>query len=134
MFNAHLKKTIARLEAEANANQGLTQALERSMAVIEFDLDGVILRANDNFLRLTGYRADVLIGQHHRRLCPPAVVQSRDYGDFWARLKRGEYLSGAFQRLDAQGRTLWLEASYNPVPDGDGKIARVVKYALDVTE
>ncbi len=134
MFNAHLKKTIARLEAEANANQGLTQALERSMAVIEFDLDGVILRANDNFLRLTGYRADVLIGQHHRRLCPPAVVQSRDYGDFWARLKRGEHVSGAFQRLDAQGRTLWLEASYNPVPDGDGKIARVVKYALDVTE
>ena len=134
MFNAHLKKTIARLEAEANANQGLTQALERSMAVIEFDLDGVILRANDNFLRLTGYRADVLIGQHHRRLCPPAVVQSRDYGDFWARLKRGECVSGAFQRLDAQGRTLWLEASYNPVPDGNGKIARVVKYALDVTE
>ena len=134
MFNAHLKKTIARLEAEANANQGLTQALERSMAVIEFDLDGVILRANDNFLRLTGYRADVLIGQHHRRLCPPAVVQSRDYGDFWARLKRGEHVSGAFQRLDAQGRTLWLEASYNPVPDGNGKIARVVKYALDVTE
>nr|WP_323149159.1 PAS domain-containing methyl-accepting chemotaxis protein [Pseudomonas oryzihabitans] len=134
MFNAHLKKTIARLEAEANANQGLTQALERSMAVIEFDLDGVILRANDNFLRLTGYRADVLIGQHHRRLCPPAVVQSRDYGDFWARLKRGECVSGAFQRLDAQGRTLWLEASYNPVPDGSGKIARVVKYALDVTE
>ena len=134
MFNAHLKKTIARLEAEANANQGLTQALERSMAVIEFDLDGVILRANDNFLRKTGYRADVLIGQHHRRLCPPAVVQSRDYGDFWARLKRGEHVSGAFQRLDAQGRTLWLEASYNPVPDGNGKIARVVKYALDVTE
>ncbi len=67
MFNAHLKKTIARLEAEANANQGLTQALERSMAVIEFDLDGTILRANDNFLRLTGYRADDLVGQQHRR-------------------------------------------------------------------
>ena len=133
MFNAHHKKTIARLEAELHANQGLTQALERSMAVIEFDPDGTVLRANDNFLRLTGYRADTLVGQHHRRLCPANVVQDRDYGDFWARLKRGEFVSGTFQRLDAQGRTLWLEASYNPVPDSSGKIAKVVKYALDVT-
>ena len=133
MFNAHHKKTIARLEAELHANQGLTQALERSMAVIEFDPDGTILRANDNFLRLTGYRADTLVGQHHRRLCPANVVQGRDYGDFWARLKRGDFVSGTFQRLDAQGRTLWLEASYNPVPDSSGKIAKVVKYALDVT-
>ena len=133
MFNAQHKKTIARLEAELHANQGLTQALERSMAVIEFDPDGTILRANDNFFRLTGYRADALIGQHHRRLCPANVVQGRDYGDFWARLKRGDFVSGTFQRLDAQGRTLWLEASYNPVPDSGGKIAKVVKYALDVT-
>ncbi|MDK4198334.1 PAS domain-containing methyl-accepting chemotaxis protein [Pseudomonas sp. HR1] len=133
MFNAHHKKTIARLEAELHANQGLTQALERSMAVIEFDTDGTVLRANDNFLRLTGYRADTLVGQHHRRLCPANVVQGRDYGDFWARLKRGEFVSGTFHRLDAQGRTLWLEASYNPVPDSSGRIAKVVKYALDVT-
>ncbi|RAU40415.1 PAS domain-containing methyl-accepting chemotaxis protein [Pseudomonas sp. RIT411] len=133
MFNAHHKKTIARLEAELHANQGLTQALERSMAVIEFDTDGTVLRANDNFLRLTGYRADTLVGQHHRRLCPANVVQGRDYGDFWARLKRGDFVSGTFHRLDAQGRTLWLEASYNPVPDSSGRIAKVVKYALDVT-
>ncbi len=133
MFNAHHKKTIARLEAELHANQGLTQALERSMAVIEFDPDGTILRANDNFLRLTGYSADTLVGQHHRRLCPANVVQGRDYGDFWARLKRGDFVSGTFHRLDAQGRTLWLEASYNPVPDSSGRIAKVVKYALDVT-
>nr|WP_312376986.1 PAS domain-containing methyl-accepting chemotaxis protein [Pseudomonas oryzihabitans] len=133
MFNAQHKKTIARLEAELHANQGLTQALERSMAVIEFDPDGTILRANDNFLRLTGYRADTLVGQHHRRLCPANVVQGRDYGDFWMRLKHGDFVSGTFQRLDAQGRTLWLEASYNPVPDSSGKIAKVVKYALDVT-
>jgi methyl-accepting chemotaxis protein len=133
MFNARHKKTIARLEAEVHASQGLTQALERSMAVIEFDLDGTILRANDNFLRLTGYGADALVGQHHRRLCPVAVAQGRDYGDFWARLGRGDFVSGTFQRLDAQGRTLWLEASYNPVPDASGRIAKVVKYALDVT-
>nr|WP_145008133.1 PAS domain-containing methyl-accepting chemotaxis protein [Pseudomonas psychrotolerans] len=133
MFNARHKKTIARLEAEVRASQGLTQALERSMAVIEFDLNGTILRANANFLRLTGYGADALVGQHHRRLCPAAVVQSRDYGEFWARLGRGDFVSGTFQRLDAQGRTLWLEASYNPVPDASGKIAKVVKYALDVT-
>ncbi|ONN72713.1 chemotaxis protein [Pseudomonas oryzihabitans] len=133
MFNAHHKKTIARLEAELHANHGLTQALERSMAVIEFDPDGTVLRANDNFLRLTGYRADTLVGQHHRRLCPANVVQGRDYGDFWARLKRGDFVSGTFHRLDAQGRTLWLEASYNPVPDSSGRIAKVVKYALDVT-
>ena len=133
MFNAQHKKTIARLEAELHANQGLTQALERSMAVIEFDPDGTILRANDNFLRLTGYRADTLVGQHQRRLCPANVVQGRDYGDFWMRLKRGDFVSGTFQRLDAQGRTLWLEASYNPVPDSSGKIAKVVKYALEVT-
>ncbi|KUM43366.1 chemotaxis protein [Pseudomonas sp. EpS/L25] len=133
MFNANHKKTIARLEAEVQATQGLTQALERSMAVIEFDLGGVILRANDNFLRLTGYRAETLVGQQHRHLCPNAVVQKRDYPEFWARLGRGDFVSGTFQRLDTQGRTLWLEASYNPVADASGKIVKVVKYALDVT-
>jgi len=133
MFNAHYKKTIAQLHTELGASQGLTQALERSMAVIEFDVSGTILRANDNFLRLTGYRAETLVGQHHRQLCPPAVVQGRDYGDFWSRLGRGDFVSGTFQRLDAQGRTLWLEASYNPIPDANGRVVKVVKYALDVT-
>ncbi|KUM42801.1 chemotaxis protein [Pseudomonas sp. EpS/L25] len=133
MFNAHYKKTIAQLQEELAASRGLIQAMERSMAVIEFDLGGVILSANDTFLRLTGYSAATLIGQHHRRLCPPALVQSRDYGDLWARLGRGDFVSGTFQRLDAQGRTLWLEASYTPVLDASGRPAKVVKYALDVT-
>ncbi|KTS74961.1 chemotaxis protein [Pseudomonas oryzihabitans] len=133
MFNAHYKKTIAQLQGELCASQGLTQALERSMAVIEFDVSGTILRANDNFLRLTGHRADALVGQHHRQLCPPKIVQGRDYGDFWNRLGRGDFVSGTFQRLDAQGRTLWLEASYNPIPDASGRVVKVVKYALDVT-
>ena len=133
MFNAHYKKTIAQLQGELGASQGLTQALERSMAVIEFDVSGTILRANDNFLRLTGYRADALVGQRHRQLCPPKIVQGRDYGDFWNRLGRGDFVSGTFQRLDAQGRTLWLEASYNPIPDASGRVVKVVKYALDVT-
>ncbi|KUM44739.1 chemotaxis protein [Pseudomonas sp. EpS/L25] len=133
MFNAHYKKTIARLEAEASANRSLIQTLERSMAVIEFDIAGTILRVNENFLKLTGYRAETLVGEHERCLCPGVVAQDRDYGEFWARLGRGEFVSGTFQRLDAQGRSLWLEASYNPVCNTGGEIVKVVAYALDIT-
>ncbi|MDH4764128.1 PAS domain-containing methyl-accepting chemotaxis protein [Pseudomonas sp. CBMAI 2609] len=133
MFNANYKKKIIQLETELSANQSLSRALERSMAIIEFDVSGTILRANSNYLDLSGYRAEVLVGQHHRRLCPNTVIQNRDYSEFWARLSRGEFLSGTFQRLDAQGHTLWLEASYNPISDVNGKIVKVIKYALDVT-
>ncbi|MDH4764175.1 PAS domain-containing protein [Pseudomonas sp. CBMAI 2609] len=133
MFNTSHKKKIIHLETELNANLSLTRAFERSMAVIEFDVGGTILRANNNYLGLSGYRAEVLVGQHHRRLCPDTVVQNRDYAEFWARLSRGEFVSGTFQRPDAQGHILWLEASYNPIPDVNGNIVKIITYALDVT-
>lgn len=133
MFNTRYKKTIARLEAELSISQKLAHSLELSMAVIEFDPTGIILRVNEKFLRLTGFRAEALIGQHHRCLCPPGVVHGRHYSEFWNRLEQGQPESGTFQQLDSQERSFWLEASYNPVADTEGRIIKVIQYGLDVT-
>ncbi len=133
MFDHKLKKQLAAKEAEVASFKGLTSALERSMAVIEFELDGRIIRANDNFLAAMGYRAEQLTGKSHRDFCPPALVASREYSDFWASLKAGKFVSGTFRRIDGKGQSIWLEASYNPVLDEQGRVLKVVKYALDVT-
>ncbi|GGM32582.1 methyl-accepting chemotaxis protein [Pseudomonas asuensis] len=133
MFNSSNKKIIARLEAQNVTNESLLRALERSMAVIEFDTQGQVLKANENFLSTLDYRLGEIIGQHHRRFCPASVYQAKDYLEFWSRLGRGEFISGTFQRLDRQGRMVWLEASYNPVLDTAGRVIKIVKYALDVT-
>lgn len=133
MFNARYKSLIAGLEAEQAADRALLASLERSMAVIEFDPTGRVLRANENFLQVFGVRAEELVGAHHRRFCTPATAQSREYADFWARLGRGEFVSGTFDRVDARGRAVWLQATYNPVFDAAGRVEKIVKYALDVT-
>ncbi len=109
-------------------------ALDRSMAVIDFDLEGRILAANDNFLALAGYRRDQLIGAHHRRLCTAEYAAGDDYARFWERLNQGEFFSGQFERVRADGGPLWLEATYNPVYDGEGRLTGVVKFASDITE
>ncbi|MBA1380296.1 PAS domain S-box protein [Pseudomonas brassicacearum subsp. neoaurantiaca] len=103
------------------------------MAVIEFSPDGKVLRANQNFLNTMGYREDQLAGLSHRNFCAPALVGSAEYREFWDRLRAGQFVSGTFQRISGQGRHVWLEASYNPVLDEQGKVVKVVKYALDVT-
>ncbi len=109
------------------------QALNRVQAIIEFELDGTVITANDNFLRMFGYELDEVVGKHHRIFCDLAYAQSPEYREFWRRLGRGEYDSAEFKRLTKNGEEVWLQASYNPVFDKDGKPVRVVKFATDVT-
>nr|WP_313516968.1 PAS domain-containing methyl-accepting chemotaxis protein [Pseudomonas sp.] len=134
MFNKAVKSELAARTAEVAGFKGLIAALERSMAVVEFDLDGKVLRANENFLAAMGYRADQLPGKSHRDFCSPALVRSAEYADFWAQLRAGKFISGTFQRVNGRGQNVWLEASYNPVLDASGRVLSVVKYALDVTD
>ncbi|MFI5957488.1 PAS domain S-box protein [Cryptosporangium sp. NPDC051539] len=114
--------------------QGKVDAIERSQAVVEFDLDGTVLRANDNFLRVLGYSARDIVGQHHSILCPPEYLTSDEYRDFWLRLRRGEKISGTFHRIGKFNRDVWIEAAYNPVLDVHGKPTKIVKYAYDITD
>jgi methyl-accepting chemotaxis protein len=108
-------------------------ALDRVQAIIEFDLDGTVLSANENFLQVLGYERDEVVGRHHRMFCEPSVVESEEYAEFWRKLERGEHHAAEFKRLRKDGRAIWLQASYNPVYGADGKPVRVVKFATDVT-
>ncbi|KPB28242.1 Uncharacterized protein AC517_3845 [Pseudomonas syringae pv. syringae] len=121
------------MKAQVDGLNGLTNALEKSMAVVELSLDGKILRANDNFLAAMGYRAEELASKTHRDFCEPEMLRSREYADLWASLKAGKFISGTFKRVGKNGHSVWLEASYNPVVDAQGNVVKVVKYALDVT-
>jgi methyl-accepting chemotaxis protein len=121
-----------KVQAENEAKNKLN-AIDRAMAVIEFDLEGRILCANENLTRLLGYKETDIVGKNHRMLCPPELINSSEYSDFWRRLNKGEFFSGQFKRIGRQGQTLWLEASYNPVFDTGGKLCKVVKFASDIT-
>ena len=132
LFNAH-KKTIDSLQHTVAHQASLLDAIERSMAVIEFDPQGLVLRANDNFLSTLGYRAEQIEGQSHRMFCTPAFARSAEYQQLWANLQKGQFQSGTFERVGGNGRSVWLEASYTPVRDNAGRVIKVVKYALDVT-
>ena len=123
----------AQVEAE-EAERGMLAAINRSMATIEFAVDGTILAANDNFLRTVGYAASEIVGRHHRMFCDNETTGSQEYAGFWSRLGRGEFVSGQFRRLGKGGREVWLEATYNPIFAADGKVSRVVKFATDITE
>ncbi len=132
LFNAH-KKTVNTLQ-HSNAQQAsLLDAIERSMAVIEFDLQGTVLRANENFLKTMSYRAEQIAGQPHRMFCTPAFTRSAEYNQLWTQLRNGQFQSGTFERVGGDGQSVWLEASYNPVRDHTGQVIKVVKYAMDVT-
>ena len=108
-------------------------ALDRVQALIEFELDGTVVSANENFLRLFGYESDEVVGKHHRIFCDPNYAESDEYAEFWKKLGRGEYHAAEFKRLAKGGKEIWLQASYNPVLDKDGEPVRVVKFATDVT-
>lgn len=110
------------------------QAIARSYAVIEFDLNGIILNANENFLSVMGYNQQEVQGQHHRMFVPPEYAESNEYAQFWQKLNRGEYHSGEFLRTAKGGKNVWIQASYNPIFDESGQIQKVVKYASDITE
>ncbi|EWY36385.1 methyl-accepting chemotaxis protein [Skermanella stibiiresistens SB22] len=109
-------------------------AIGRSQAVIEFTVDGVILNANDNFLRAMGYTLDEVRGRHHGMFVEAGYRNSREYTEFWERLRRGEYQAAQFKRLGKNGASVWIEGSYNPIFDHDGKISKIVKFATNVTD
>lgn len=109
-------------------------AINRSQAVIEFDLDGNVLSANENFLNTMGYALREVRGKHHSMFCTPDHIVSEEYRDFWNRLNKGEFVSGRFARMGKYGRPVWLLATYNPVVDPKGEITRIIKYALDITQ
>ena len=109
------------------------QALDRVQAIIEFDLDGTVISANENFLRIFNYELDEVVGKHHRIFCDPDYVASDAYRELWDRLARGEHHAAEFKRLSKEGREIWLQASYNPVFDEDGKPLRIIKFASDVS-
>ena len=108
-------------------------AVNKSQAVIEFNLDGTIIKANDNFLKTLGYTLDEIKGQHHSMFVDPKDVAHPAYKQFWEKLARGEYQAGQYKRMGKGGKEIWIEASYNPIFDLNGNPFKVVKYATDIT-
>ncbi|MGU3494444.1 methyl-accepting chemotaxis protein [Xanthobacteraceae bacterium A53D] len=108
-------------------------ALDKALAVIEFSPTGEILAANTNFLDVVGYAASEIVGKSHRIFMPAGEADTAAYRAFWQRLAKGEFQAGEFGRVAKGGKTVWLEATYNPVVDGAGKVLKVIKFAADVT-
>ena len=113
---------------------GKVEAIGRSQAVIEFNLDGTVITANENFLRLMGYTLDEIKGKHHSLFVEPAFKESAAYREFWEKLRRGEYQAAQYKRIGKGGKGAWIEASYNPVMDLNGRPWKVVKFATDLTK
>ena len=112
---------------------GKIDAINRSQAVIEFNLDGTIITANQNFLDLLGYRLEEIEGKHHSLFVEPAQRDSAEYRQFWEKLRRGEYQAAQYKRIGKGGKEVWIEASYNPVLDLNGRPWKVVKFATDLS-
>jgi methyl-accepting chemotaxis protein len=114
--------------------EGQLAAIDKAQAVIEFELDGTIRNANDNFLKTLGYSLGEVKGKHHSLFVDAAFAASPEYRAFWQKLGRGEYEAAQYKRMGKGGREVWIQASYNPIFDASGKPIKVVKYATDVTE
>jgi PAS domain S-box-containing protein len=120
-------------EEHQNADtSALIEAIHRSQAVIEFEPDGTIRSANDNFLDVVGYELEEIQGEHHRIFVEESYAKSDEYQAFWEKLARGEYHADRLKRIDKKGQEVWLQATYNPVMGPDGEVDKVVKIADDV--
>ena len=122
-----------RSEPAATMAEAVLHAINRSQSLVEFDLAGNVLHANENFLRTMGYSLDELKGMHHRQFCTHEFAASGDYHALWTRLKAGEADGGEYQRIAKSGATVWLQASYNPIAGDDGVPFKVVKVASDIS-
>jgi methyl-accepting chemotaxis protein len=109
-------------------------AISRAQATIEFRTDGTILSANENFLSAMGYSLDEVVGRPHRMFVDGDYASSREYQDFWAKLLSGQFVAGEFRRVGKGGRSVFIQASYNPVFDFSGKVIKIVKFATDVSD
>ncbi len=128
------KSEIDQLKRELIDYKGQVEAIGRSQAVIEFNMDGTIINANENFLSAMGYRLDEIQGQHHSMFVDRDTANSNEYKEFWASLNLGEFSSKQFKRITKSGNEIWIQASYNPIFDENGQPYKVVKYATDVTQ
>lgn len=118
----------------AKESEAFIDALIRSTAVIQFNLDGTVITANEQFQQAMGYQLEQLVGQHHRKFCTAEEASSPEYAAFWKKLNSGEYVADRFKRIDSRGHDVWLEATYNPVYDAEGNLCKVVKFASVVTD
>jgi len=128
------KKLELTNETSSEELQAIVNAVDRVQAVIEFNLDGTIITANENFLKTTGYNLDEIKGKHHRMFCDPAYTQTIEYKNFWDKIGRGEFHTGEYKRFSKDGKEVWISASYNPVFDASGKPYKAVKFATNITE
>lgn len=128
--NKHIKVN----EREYENMRGQIAAINRVQAVIEFALDGTILNANQNFLDAMGYSLDEIKGKHHSIFVEPAYKASQEYRLFWDRLGRGDFEAGQYKRIGRGGKEVWIQASYNPILNAEGRPVKVVKYATDITQ
>ncbi|WP_295557456.1 PAS domain-containing protein, partial [uncultured Hyphomicrobium sp.] len=108
-------------------------AIEKSQAVIEFSMDGAIIRANDNFLKAVGYTLAEVVGRHHSMFVAEQERNSAKYTEFWSALNRGQFQAAEFRRIGKGGKEIWLQASYNPIVGTNGKPFKVVKFCTDIT-
>jgi len=125
---------LRKKEADNIDYQGQMLGINRTLAVIQFSMDGTILTANENFLKVVGYSLDDLVGRPHSMLMPEEERHSSEYKEFWARLNRGEFQTAEYRRIAKGGKEIWLQASYTPILDAKGKPVKVVKFATDVTQ
>ncbi|HWA64222.1 MAG TPA: methyl-accepting chemotaxis protein [Caulobacteraceae bacterium] len=132
MFARRTGRSGTQTTAEADAAAKFAAVL-RSQAVIEFNLDGTVITANDNFLKTLGYGLSEIAGRHHSMFVDPGEAAGPDYKSFWRRLNAGEFVAGKFRRLGKGGREVWIQASYNPVLDPAGRPVKVMKIATDIT-
>ena len=132
-FSLHSSDLTRTIET-SREHESLIKALMRSTAVIEFNLDGQVLTANDRFLQTMGYTLEQVRGKSHRIFCEPEEANSAGYQAFWEKLRRGEFVAERFKRIDAHGRVVWLEASYNPIIDAHDVLYKVVKFATVITD
>ncbi|MGH1378971.1 MAG: methyl-accepting chemotaxis protein [Alphaproteobacteria bacterium] len=126
--------TLRSSKSNLNTLTSKIDAISRSQAVIEFDLNGIIIDANDNFLGAVGYGLDEIKGQHHSMFAEPEYANSEEYKQFWEKLGRGEFEAKEYKRIAKGGREIWIQASYNPLFDANGKPYGVIKFATDITE
>jgi len=129
-----ISSDLTRTIETSREHENLMSALMRSTAVIEFNLDGEVLTANEHFLKAMGYSLAQIQGKHHRLFCSAQEYNSAEYQTFWKRLNAGEFVAARFQRVDSQGRDVWLEATYNPVLDANRALYKVVKFATVITD
>ena len=124
--------TKAKMKAADTASQ--IAAIDKSQGMIEFNMDGTVITANENFLKVMGYTLAEIQGKHHSMFVEPSCRDTPEYREFWAKLNRGEFQASEYKRIGKGGKEVWIQASYNPIRDLNGKIYKIVKFATDVTE